>query len=251
MSVCPSINKDSCPSHVAIIMDGNGRWAKRRNCSRTDGHIVGSKVAMRVAKTSAMIGVKYLTLYAFSNENWKRPIHEVDAIMNLLTSTMISELNSLHENNIRLITIGNQERLPVNVRLTMKKASHLTKHNTGMTLVLALSYSSRQDIVDAIKKIVSIPSIIELNPHKITENVIDQYLSSSSLPNPDLLIRTGGEKRLSNFLLWEIAYSELYFTNVLWPDFDDEELYKAIFHFQQIKTIGNNSSDLIQNPLII
>ncbi len=226
------IDLKKLPQHIAIIMDGNGRWAKKKGGIRIFGHQNGVKAVNDVVEASAEIGIKFLTLYAFSTENWNRPKVEVDALMGLLISTIHKELNTLTKNNIRLLAIGNISQLPNNVRNELQKTIVLTSKNTGLTLVLALSYSSRWEINDAVKKIANDVKNNILNTEDIDENTFKKYLSTNQIPDPELLIRTSGEYRISNFLLYQLAYTELYFTDTLWPDFTKEDFYKAINSFQ-------------------
>jgi len=243
MSLKNLINKEKVPSHVAIIMDGNGRWAKKRGEIRIIGHKNGVISVKKVVEAAAEIGIKYLTLYAFSTENWKRPKDEIQALMSILFSYINSELESLMSNNIRLLTIGNTNSLPGRVRKIFNNAIKTTSNNTGLTLILALSYSAKQDIVIAtqlISKDIEKGTFPILN---ISEEIFSKYLSTANIPYPELLIRTSGEYRISNFLLWEIAYSELYFTNILWPDFDKEEFYKSLIYYQNKEKIYSKTSE--------
>tara|TARA_B100000700_G_C15037200_1_gene853391 strand:+ start:11 stop:736 length:726 start_codon:yes stop_codon:yes gene_type:complete len=223
------INTKKIPQHVAIIMDGNGRWAKNKGKFRVFGHQSGVKAVRDTVEGAAEIGLKYLTLYAFSTENWNRPKKEIDALMSLLVSTINKETKTLLENNIKLEAIGNIEELPKKCQSELREAIKKTKEGSRTTLILALSYSSRWEIINAVKKIAknNVPE------KKINEELFSQYLSTKHVPNPELLIRTSGEQRISNFLLWQIAYSELYFTDVLWPEFRRENLFKAVYEFQK------------------
>ena len=223
------INTNKIPQHVAIIMDGNGRWAKNKGKFRVFGHHSGVKAVRDTVEGAAEIGLKYLTLYAFSTENWSRPKKEIDALMSLLVSTINKETKTLLDNNIKLETIGNIKDLPKKCQSELREAIEKTKDGNRTTLILALSYSSKWEIINAVKKIVK-NNIKEKN---INEELFSQYLSTKNVPNPELLIRTSGEHRISNFLLWQIAYSELYFTDVLWPEFRRSDLFKAIYEFQQ------------------
>ncbi len=227
------INFDRLPEHIAIIMDGNGRWAKKNEQSRAFGHINGVKAVRKVTEAAAELGIKYLTLYAFSTENWNRPQEEVSALMSLLVSTMESELPSLIKNNIKLTAIGDLEKLPEEVRQKLQSCIEQTAGNSRMNLIIALSYSSRWEITNMAKQIAQKVSNGELNPEDVNEEVVNSLMCTAAIPDPELLIRTSGENRISNFLLWQIAYSELYFTNTFWPDFDGEELYKAIVDYQK------------------
>lgn len=218
------------PQHIAIIMDGNGRWAMERGKERTEGHVAGVATVKRITAECARIGVKYLTLYAFSTENWNRPDVEVAALMKLVLTSMQREL--FDENNVRMKLIGDRSRLPKDVCEAIEKLEADTASYDRMTVTIALSYSSRWEITDAMQKIAREAAEGKLNPDEITEQTISSHLDSSFQPDPDLLIRTGGEQRISNYLLWQIAYSELYFTPIYWPDFTEEDLHKAIESFQ-------------------
>ena len=223
------IDLNNLPKHIAIIMDGNGRWAKTQGKFRSFGHQNGVRSVKDTVEAASEIGIKYLTLYAFSTENWNRPKEEVDALMTLLISTIHQETKTLIQNKIRLNMIGDITDLPEKCQTELSRSIEKTKINNRMTLTLALSYSSKWEIINAIKKIIT-----EKIPAKdINEKRFSQYLNTKNVPNPELLIRTGGEKRISNFLLWQIAYSELYFTDTLWPEFTKEEFYKAVVEYQQ------------------
>ena len=224
------IDKNKIPQHIAIIMDGNGRWAMERGKDRTEGHVAGVATVKRITAECVRMGVKNLTLYAFSTENWNRPDAEVAALMKLVLTSMQREL--FDENNVRMRLIGDRSRLPKDVREAIEKLEADTASYDRMTVTIALSYSSRWEITDAVQKIAKEAAEGKLNPQEITEDIISSHLDSSFQPDPDLLIRTGGEQRISNYLLWQIAYSELYFTPVYWPDFDEEELHKAVENFQ-------------------
>lgn len=226
------INPDRVPQHVAIIMDGNGRWAKQKGHMRIFGHKQGVKAVRAAIESAAEIGVGYLTLYAFSTENWTRPEQEVNGLMELLVDTIDSELPTLMKNKIKLATIGDLAKLPKKCQAQLEKTKDKTAENNGLTLVLALSYSGRWDIIEAIKRIGVDVKSGKLTPEEINDEILDKALNTSCFPNPDLLVRTSGEQRISNFLLWEIAYSELYFTPVLWPDFTKDDFYKAIVDYQ-------------------
>ena len=227
-----SINKKTnIPSHVAIIMDGNGRWAKQKSKIRLYGHLNGVQAVRETVEGAAEIGIKYLTLYAFSQENWERPKKEITGLMNLLMKTIKKEIPTLMKNNIKLKAIGNIRELPNACQKNLQEAIEKTKKNNHMTLILALSYSSRWEIVEAVKKIIKIaPDDSEIN-----ENLFSKYLNTNEIPDPELVIRTSGEYRISNFLLWQIAYSELYFSKKLWPDFNKKDLNKAISDFKKRK----------------
>ena len=220
------------PKHVAIIMDGNGRWAQRQGEHRVVGHSNGVKSVRDTLVGATEIGVEYLTLYAFSTENWSRPQAEVDALMDLLVNTLMSELDSLNENGVRLHTIGDTDSLPKGCRNTLQEAIRRTAHNDRVTLTLALSYSARWDILRAVRSIAQDVKEGRLEMHAVNETLVDQRLSTVGMPDPELLIRTSGEQRVSNFLLWQIAYAELWFTPVLWPDFRREHLYQAVLDYQ-------------------
>jgi len=232
MSLKEKIDKDRIPVHIAIIMDGNGRWAKKRGFMRMMGHEKGVDAVRETVEAAAELGVGYLTLYAFSTENWSRPKYEIDALMNLLVKSVKKERKTFMDNNIHLMAIGNLENLPVRSRRELLKAVEDTSGNTGLRLVLALSYSSRWEIVEAARSLARKVSEGTLNAGEINSDLFANQLTTSSIPDPELLIRTSGEYRVSNFLLWQIAYSELYFTPTLWPDFSKEEFYKALIDYQ-------------------
>ncbi len=233
MSLIEKIDKSKLPVHVAVIMDGNGRWAKERGLDRIYGHQNGVESVRAVTEAAAELGVKYLTLYAFSTENWNRPQQEVLALMDLLVASIENETPTLNKNNVRLLSIGDVERLPETARKRLLKCIDDTKNNTGLSLVLALSYSARWEILSAVKKINqdALKGLIDID--NIDETLFSNYLSTCEIPDPDLLIRTSGELRISNFLLWQMAYTELYFSSVHWPDFRKEHLYEAIVSYQQ------------------
>ncbi len=240
--------KDKLPRHVAIIMDGNGRWAMQRGTARVFGHKSGVKAVREVTEASAELGIDYLTLYAFSTENWSRPKNEVDALMSLLVTTIASETKTLMKNNVQLKSIGCKTSLPKKVKDKLDDCIQKTSGNTGLTLILALSYSSRWEIIEAIKQLCEDVKSNELNISDINSEVFSKYLETSEIPDPELLIRTSGEMRISNFLLWQIAYSELYFSNILWPDFRREHFYEALLDFQQReRRFGKTSDQLILN----
>ena len=226
------IDRNKLPEHIAIIMDGNGRWAKRKGNERIFGHKNGVKAVRDTVEAAAELGISYLTLYAFSTENWNRPRTEIDALMSLLVSTLDSEAKTLMDNNIRLVSIGDLESLPSRVRSHLQRTINKTMGNTGMKLVLALSYSARWEILDAVKSIGKRIESGELTTRELTCDLLTDYLQTKDIPDPELLIRTSGEYRISNFLLWQIAYAELYFTDTLWPDFRKEDFYAAICNFQ-------------------
>ncbi|MBI9038351.1 MAG: isoprenyl transferase [Bacteroidales bacterium] len=227
------IDINDLPKHIAVIMDGNGRWAKKHGKMRIFGHQNGVKSVRETSEAAAEIGIKYLTLYAFSTENWNRPKKEVDALMTLLVHTIESEIKTLNKNNIRLEAIGDLENLPKKSYSKLIEAIESTKNNDRMTLILALSYSSRWEIVNAVKKIAEKISKNEISSDMIDQKLFSSFLTTSKYPDPELLIRTSGEFRVSNFLLWQIAYAELYFTQKLWPDFRKDDLYEAILNYQK------------------
>ncbi len=232
MSFKSKINIDQVPNHVAIIMDGNGRWAKNQGQPRAYGHLNGVGGVRESLTAASEIGIKYLTLYAFSTENWDRPPAEVEALMDLLVQTIIKELEGLQENQVRLQVIGDMDKLPKNCSNALSDAVERTKNNTRITLVLALSYSARWEITEAVKQLSQDVKKGEITPEDINQTTICQYLQTRNIPDPELLIRTSGEMRISNFLLWQIAYSELYFTETLWPDFKKEDFFEAVLAFQ-------------------
>jgi undecaprenyl diphosphate synthase len=227
------INLHHLPDHIAIIMDGNGRWAGKRNLPRTAGHEAGVEAVRDVVKASAEIGIKYLTLYTFSVENWKRPREEVAALMRLLTKTTRREIDELNRNNVRLITTGRIDELSISRRKVLAVAVRKTKKNTGLVLNLALNYGGRTEIIDAVRSIALAVRSGDILPSEINEALFSNYLYTAGLPDPDLLVRTSGEKRISNFLLWQTSYTEMYITDVLWPDFGRRELFEAIIEYQK------------------
>ena len=233
MSLKDTIIKERLPRHIAIIMDGNGRWAKQQGNARIFGHKNALNAVRAVCEGCAELGVGYLTLYAFSTENWNRPKMEVMALMDLLVSAINTETDTLIKNNIRLNAIGRLTDLPEKVRTNLMEAIDRTKNNTGLTLTLALSYSSKVEVVDAVRKIAIDVETGKIPADSINGDTVSRSLYTCGMPDPDLLIRTSGEYRISNFMLWQLAYSELYFTPTLWPDFDKEDLYKAIIDYQQ------------------
>jgi undecaprenyl diphosphate synthase len=241
------IRKDRLPKHIAVIMDGNGRWAKKRGSQRIFGHKNGVKAVKETVEGAAELGIDYLTLYAFSRENWNRPKQEIDALMNLLVSTVDKELSTLQENKIKLFVIGDLQGLPDKVREKIEYAINETHNNDGLNLVLALNYSARWEILNAMKHFGE--DIIEQGENNVDIDLdsIQKYLTTDNIPDPDLLIRTSGEQRLSNFLLWQLAYSELYFTKTLWPDFRKNDLYKAIINYQsRERRFGKTSEQIIK-----
>ena len=227
------INKENLPRHVAIIMDGNGRWAENNALHRVRGHQKGAESVRKIVTLSRNLGIEWLTLYAFSEENWKRPKHEVNALMKLLKRFLKGELKEMQENGIRLNTIGNTEKLPANTREVLLETIRQTSHNTNMVLTLALSYGGRQEILNAVQKIAHKVQKGEIKPTDITEERFSNSLYTRGMPDPDLLIRTSGEYRISNFLLWQISYSEIYITPTLWPDFGEQEFLKALTEYQR------------------
>jgi undecaprenyl diphosphate synthase len=239
------IDQQRVPQHVAIIMDGNGRWAKQKGHIRIFGHRHGVKAVRAAIEAGAELGVKYLTMYAFSTENWTRPQQEVSALMELLVSTIEDELPTLMKNGIRLETIGNIQQLPAKCQEQLKKTKAKTAGNDRLTLVLALSYSGRWDIIEAVKKVAQQVEDGELKASEIDEESLNRALSTAEYPHPDLLIRSSGEQRISNFLMWEIAYSELYFTPVLWPDFTKDDFYRAIVDYQSRERRFGKTSEQI------
>lgn len=241
------IQKEKVPIHVAIIMDGNGRWAKKQGKDRIEGHKAGIESVRNAVKASIECGVKYLTLYAFSIENWKRPKHEVDALMELLVFAIEKEVPELIQNNIRLNTIGNISSLPEKCQLSLKDSIEKTKHNSQLVLTLALSYSSKWEITQACKKIAEKVKNGQLSIDQISEQFIQEHLNTANLPDPELIIRTSGEYRISNFLLWQAAYAEFYFTPLFWPEFTKEEFYKAIIDFQKRERRFGKTSEQIQS----
>lgn len=226
------IELDKVPTHIAIIMDGNGRWAKKRYLPRTMGHKAGVETIREVIKECNKLNIKHLTLYAFSTENWKRPKAEVEMLMSLLVTYLKKEVKELHQNNVKLTTIGDIAQLPQSCVLELENVISLTKNNTGLNLNLALNYGARNDIKNALKDIIKDYEDKKIDLEGIDENTLKDYLSTHLIPDPDLIIRTSGEERLSNFLLFEAAYSEFYFTDIHWPDFDKNELQKAIYIYQ-------------------
>lgn len=227
------IDLENMPTHIAIIMDGNGRWAKSRFLPRTAGHKAGVETIRKVVKEADRLGIKYLTLYAFSTENWKRPKLEVDALMNLLVTYLRNEIDELHKNNVKLTAVGDFEKLPEACVRELHSAMDKTKDNTGVHLNLALNYGGRNDIREAVVELAKEYKEGKISLEDITEENIKKHLSTGEIPDPDLVIRTSGEQRLSNFLLWDVAYSEFYYTDIHWPDFDGEALEKAIYAYQK------------------
>lgn len=239
------IQPNRIPRHIAIIMDGNGRWAKKQGLARMFGHRQGVETVHRITEAAAELGVQYLTLYAFSTENWNRPKEEVDALMVLLVDTIAKETPTLMKNNIRLQTIGDLSRLPQVTYDKFMECIQQTSQNTGLTLIIALSYSARWEILQATQRMAQAVREGTLLPEDINEETFSNHLATAQVPDPDLLIRTSGELRISNFLLWQLAYSELYFTNCLWPDFTNEEFYQAIVDYQHRERRFGKTSEQI------
>ncbi len=246
MELLEKINTDYLPSHLAIIMDGNGRWAKQKGMLRAFGHENGTKSVRKTVESCAKLGIKNLTLYAFSTENWNRPKIEVDTLMKLLVSSLKKEIKTLQNNNIKLNAIGNLTNLPDSVQKELQEVIEKTSENTRMTLTLALSYGAREEIIQAVKKITNKVKNNIIPEESIDESIINQHLYTHNLPDVDLVIRTSGEHRISNFLLWQIAYAEFYFTEVLWPDFTEKDLYEAIISYQKReRRFGKTSEQII------
>ena len=245
MSLKENINLDKLPSHIALILDGNGRWAKEKGEDRLFGHFSGVESVRNIVEGCAELGIKYLTLYAFSTENWDRPKDEVTGLMELLVQTIKKETETLNKNNIKLLVIGNTDLLPDSAKKELQEASQETQSNTGMVLVMALSYSSRWEIVNAVQQIASEIKTGQLKTGEITNEIFEQHLCTAGIPDPELMIRTSGEYRISNFLLYQLAYAELYFTDTLWPDFRKENLYEAIIDYQsRERRFGKTSEQL-------
>ena len=246
MSLKDKINTDTLPKHIAIIMDGNGRWAKQQGFIRAIGHENGAKSVRMTVETCARLGVENVTLFAFSTENWNRPKLEVDTLMKLLVKSLKKEINTLLDNNIKLNTIGDIDKLPASTQKKLLEVIELTKNNTRLTMTVALSYGSRAEIVSAVKIICEKVKNNIISIDTIDESIINEHLYTHNLPDVDLLIRTSGEHRISNFLLWQIAYSELYFTDVLWPDFKEDDLYQAIISYQNRERRFGKTSEQIK-----
>lgn len=240
------IDNARMPRHVAIIMDGNGRWAKKQGLARMYGHKQGVETVHRITETAAEMGIQYLTLYTFSTENWNRPKEEVDALMTLLVDTIVKETPTLMKNNVRLLTIGDTERLPEGAKRKFEQCMEETSGNTGLRLVIALSYSARWEITNAMQVAVRKAQAGELKAEDVNEELVSSLMTTVGMPDPDLLIRTSGELRISNFLLWQLAYSELYFTDCLWPEFTEEEFCKAIVDYQhRERRFGKTSEQVL------
>ena len=247
MPLRKQINTDKLPSHVAIIMDGNGRWARQRGLERIFGHQEGVNTIRKIIETASELGIRYLTIYAFSTENWGRSDEEVSALMGIIIQTLNKETHTLVENNIRLKAIGDVDRLADDVRLRLFETINLTSVGTGLTLVLAISYSSRWEITEAARRMSADVSNGTLKHDLINEQDFEKYLTTYGIPDPELMIRTSGELRISNFLLWQLAYTELYFTEILWPDFGKEDFYNAIIDFQKReRRFGKTSEQVLE-----
>lgn len=247
MSLVEKIDKSRLPEHVAVIMDGNGRWAKQRKLDRSMGHVEGVNTVRRITETASELGVKYLTLYTFSTENWNRPKEEVDALMNLIVVAIERETPDLIKNNVRLTMVGDISRMPEFASTRLRKCMDETSHCTGLTLILALSYSSRWEIIEACKSIASQVKSGEIAVEDITDELFSKNLATKDIPDPDLLIRTAGDYRISNYLLWQIAYSELYFTQVYWPDFSKEDFYAAVIDYQSRERRFGKTSEQVSD----
>jgi undecaprenyl diphosphate synthase len=246
MDLLQNIDKNNLPKHLAIIMDGNGRWAKQQGLLRAFGHESGTKSVKIIIETCARLGIENLTLYAFSTENWNRPKLEVDTLMKILIKSLKKELTTLQSNNIKLNTIGNLEKMPQSAQKELLDVIEKTKNNTTMTLTLALSYGSREEIINVVKNISDKVKNNIISIDSIDDSIINEHLYTQNLPDVDLLIRTSGEHRISNFLLWQIAYAELYFTAVLWPDFKEQNLYEAIISYQKRERRFGKTSEQIK-----
>jgi len=246
MNLLDTINKKNLPKHLAIIMDGNGRWAKKQGLLRALGHESGTKSVKVIIEASAKLGIEFLTLYAFSTENWNRPKLEVETLMKVLINSLRKELPTLQKNNIKLNAIGNLEKLPKSAQKELLDVIEKTKDNTQMTLTLALSYGSREELVSAVRNICNKVKNNIISIDSIDDSIINEHLYTQNLPDVDLLIRTSGEHRISNFLLWQIAYAELYFTDILWPDFKEQDLYEAIISYQKRERRFGKTSEQIK-----
>ncbi|GEC72958.1 undecaprenyl diphosphate synthase [Flavobacterium flevense] len=246
MSVLDTINKNNLPKHLAIIMDGNGRWAKKQGLLRTIGHENGTKSVRVTIESCIKLGIENLTLYAFSTENWNRPKLEVKTLMKILINSLQKELNTFQENNIKLNAIGNIELMPKSAQKELLEVMEKTKNNSKMTLTLALSYGSREEIVNAVKRISDKVKNNIISIDAIDDSIINEHLYTQNLPDVDLLIRTSGEHRISNFLLWQIAYAELFFSEVMWPDFREEHLYEALISYQKRERRFGKTSEQIK-----
>ncbi|WP_346316695.1 isoprenyl transferase [Chitinophaga sp. YIM B06452] len=252
MSLKDQLDLQRLPRHIAIIMDGNGRWAKERGQDRLYGHHQGVESVRDIVEGCAELGIEYLTLYAFSTENWDRPVYEVNGIMELLVTTIRNEVGTLNKNNIRLHVIGDMAMLPPHCFRELEEAKEMTAANKGLNLVMALSYSARWEILQAVRSIAKDAQAGKLNPDEVTPEIWEKYLCTAKLPDPELMIRTSGEHRISNFLLYQLAYAELYFTNTRWPDFRKENLYEAILNYQtRERRFGKTSEQIQQNEEIV
>jgi undecaprenyl diphosphate synthase len=249
MTLKDQIDIHRLPRHIAIIMDGNGRWAQEKGQDRLYGHFHGVESVRNIVEGCAELGIEYLTLYAFSTENWDRPVTEVTGLMELLVETIRNEVPTLNKNNIRLHVIGDMSMLPEYAQKALEEALSLTSQNTGLNLVMALSYSSRWELVNAVKKIAEDVQAGKVDAASINQDTLQKYLVTSELPDPELMIRTSGEYRISNFLLYQLAYAELYFTSTRWPDFRKEHLYEAILDFQKRERRFGKTSDQLQDEI--
>ncbi|MGL6267111.1 MAG: isoprenyl transferase [Chitinophagaceae bacterium] len=249
MTLKDQIDISRLPKHIAIIMDGNGRWAQEKGQDRLYGHFHGVESVRNIVEGAAELGIEYLTLYAFSTENWDRPVNEVTGLMELLVETIRNEVPTLNKNNIRLHVIGDMSMLPEYAQKALEEALSLTSQNTGLNLVMALSYSSRWELVNAVKKIAEDVQAGKVDAASISQDTLQKYLVTSELPDPELMIRTSGEYRISNFLLYQLAYAELYFTSTRWPDFRKEHLYEAILDFQKRERRFGKTSDQMQDEI--
>ena len=247
MEYITQIDKERLPRHIAIIMDGNGRWAKKQGMARMFGHKQGVETVHNITVAATKLGIEYLTLYTFSTENWNRPKEEVDALMTLLVDTIAKETPTLMSNNVRLETIGDINRLPEGTRQKFLGCIEQTSRNTGLTMVLALSYSARWEITEAMREAVRRAQNGALRAEEVNEQLVSSLMTTANIPDPDLLIRTSGEYRISNFLLWHLAYSELYFSDSLWPEFTEEEFYKAIVDYQKRERRFGKTSEQVKN----
>lgn len=247
MSFKEQLDMNRIPQHVAVIMDGNGRWAKEKGQERLFGHAMGVESVREALTAASEIKVKYLTLYAFSTENWNRPKEEVDGLMDLLVQTISNEIESLNKNEVRLMSIGDANALPDRCRAELKSAIEKTKENKGTTLILALNYSSKSEIKSAIKQIAQRYKDGEISLDEITDDLVSRHLYTAGIPDPELMIRTSGEIRISNFLLWQLAYSELHFTTKFWPDFKKEDFYQAIYEYQHRERRFGKVSEQLQS----
>ena len=245
------IDLQRLPRHIAIIMDGNGRWAREKGQDRLYGHFHGVESVRDIVEGSAELGIEFLTLYAFSTENWDRPSYEVTGLMELLVETVRKETETLNKNNIKLHVIGDMNMLPEYARKELNESLEITSRNTGLNLIMALSYSSRWELVQAVKRIAVDVKDGKIKPELINQDTLEQYLCTSEFPDPELMVRTSGEYRISNFLLYQLAYAELYFTNVRWPDFRKENLYEAILDYQKRERRFGKTSDQLQNDLTL